>query len=117
MSVTEARRLAVRKHENQRDRDGSFHIAHVARVAERVPLTDGYQRVAWLHDVFEDSETGIDELRDRLPSCELEALLLLTRRADESYEAYSDRIAGAPGDAGCLARAVSASTARLKPCA
>jgi len=37
MSVTEARRLAVRKHENQRDRDGSFHIAHVARVAERVP--------------------------------------------------------------------------------
>lgn len=106
MSVTESRELAVRAHGDQRDRDGSFHIAHVARVAETAPQSDPYQRVAWLHDVLEDSEVGINRLRDRLPKEEVEAVLLLTHDADESYEDYIDRLAQAQGDAGLLARAV-----------
>lgn len=106
MSVTEARELAVRAHGHQRDRDGSFHIAHVARVAEAVAQSDSYQRVAWLHDVVEDSDVGIDYLRERLPEAEVEAVLLLTHDVSEPYEDYIDRLARAEGDVGLLARAV-----------
>ena len=106
MSVTEARDLAVRAHGDQRDRDGSLHIAHVARVVEVAAQSDACQRVAWLHDVLEDSDVTIDDLRRRLPDEEVEAVLLLTHGTDESYEEYIDRLARAEGNAGSLARAV-----------
>jgi hypothetical protein len=69
ISVQEAREIAVRAHGDQKDRDGSPHIAHVARVAEGVPEAGEYQRVAWLHDVLEDSDITSEQLRDncRLP--------------------------------------------------
>lgn len=106
ISVPEAREIAVRAHADQRDRDGSFHIAHVARVAEGVPDTDEYQRVAWLHDVLEDSDIAAEELRDKLSAPELEALGLLTHNGSESYTEYVRRIIEAEGEAGMLARAV-----------
>ena len=72
MSVTEARELAIRAHGDQRDRDGSLHIDHVARVAEAVEPSAQCQRVAWLHDVLEDSELGAEAL-ERLPKAEGDA--------------------------------------------
>ncbi len=106
ISVPGAREIAVRAHGDQRDRDGSFHIAHVARVAEGVPDTDEYQRVAWLHDVLEDSDITADELRDQLSAAEINALCLLTHDGSESYTEYVRRIIEAEGEAGMLARAV-----------
>jgi hypothetical protein len=107
MSVTEARELAVRAPAEQRDRDGSFHIGHVARVAETVPADDAHQRVAWLHDVIEDSDLAADDLAVRLPGDELQALCLLTHDdAAELYEDYVQRIIDAPGAAGDLARTI-----------
>lgn len=84
MSVTEARELAVRAHGDQRDRDGSFHIAHVARVAEQVPREASYQRVAWLHDVVEDSQLTVGQLH--LPDVERAAIASLTRDEREPYQ-------------------------------
>ncbi|MFZ0089233.1 MAG: hypothetical protein WAL63_06995 [Solirubrobacteraceae bacterium] len=107
MSVTEARELAIRAHAGQRDRDGSFHIDHVARIAGTVPADDPHQRVAWLHDVLEDSNLTADDLGARLATDELQALLLLTHdNAVEPYDDYVGRIIGARGVAGDLARAV-----------
>lgn len=107
MTVTEARALAVQAHSDQRDRDGSFHIAHVARVAETVPADDSQQRVAWLHDVVEDSQLSFSDLVDRLAGDELEALRLLTHDdPNQTYEAYVEAIVGAPGEAGVLARTI-----------
>jgi hypothetical protein len=107
MSVTEARELAVRQHDDQRDRDGSFHIGHVARVAEAVPADDAHQRLAWLHDVLEDSELVAEDLGDQLAADELQALCLLTHdEAVEPYDDYVGRIIGTPGTAGDLARAI-----------
>lgn len=107
MGVTEARAIAVQAHCDQRDRDGSLHIAHVARVAESSPGDDAHQRVAWLHDVIEDSALTAAELAGRLPDDELEAVTLLTHDDPEvSYADYVARIAAAPGPAGALARAV-----------
>ena len=107
MSVTDARELAVRKHEEQRDHDGSLHIHHVARVAETAPADDAHQRVAWLHDVIEDSDVTAGDLDGGLAADELQALVLLTHDdPDESYEDYVQRIIDAPGHAGDIARAV-----------
>jgi hypothetical protein len=107
LSVTEARELAVRAHADQRDRDGSFHIGHVARVAEAVPADESHQRVAWLHDVLEDSEMTASDLGARLTADELQALVLLTHHdLDEPYENYVARIVDAGGAAGRLARAI-----------
>lgn len=107
MSVTEAREVAVRAHADQRDRDGSFHIGHIARVAEAVSDDDAYQRVAWLHDVIEDSGVTAKDLKDRVDPDELQALALLSHQnASEPYDEYVRRIIGAPGRAGEIARAV-----------
>lgn len=104
MSVVEARELAVRAHGDQRDRDGSFHIAHVARVADRVPREASFQRVAWLHDVVEDSPITVEQLG--LPGVERDAIALLTHDGHEPYQDYVQRIALAGGQAGQLARAI-----------
>jgi len=109
LTLPEARALAVRAHGDQLDRDGSFHIAHVARVADRVGPSEARQRVAWLHDVLEDTETDPEELRQRLPDAEWEALRLLTHDEADSYADYVEAIAAAEGDAGGLARAVKES--------
>ncbi|MGH3540128.1 MAG: hypothetical protein ACRDQJ_17860, partial [Pseudonocardiaceae bacterium] len=76
--MTVARELAVGAHGDQRDRDGSLHIDHVARVADSVPSDDAHQRVAWLHDVIEDSDLGAEDLGPVLTAAELDAVRLLT---------------------------------------
>ena len=106
MLVTEARELAVRAHQDQRDRDGGFHINHVARVADGAPQQDAYQRVAWLHDVIEDSDVDTEQLRSRLPEAEVQAIRLLTHDQSTPYQDYIDLIASADGEAGAIARAI-----------
>lgn len=99
--------MAVGGHADQRDRDGSLHIDHVARVAAGVPTDAAYQRVAWLHDVLEDCGVTAADLRGRLPDAELDALVLLTHAdSKEAYADYVARILDAPDAAGELARGV-----------
>ena len=76
--------------------------------------SDACQRVAWLRDVVEDSDVTIDDLRKRLPDEEVEAVLLLTHRADEPYEDYIDRLARAERPA-LLGREVCFSASRSRP--
>ncbi len=71
MTIPDARELAVRAHGNQQDRDGSFHIDHVSRVAQGVATSDAHQRVAWLHDVVEDSGVSIEDMASRPPDAEI----------------------------------------------
>ncbi|MGH2914499.1 MAG: class IV adenylate cyclase [Solirubrobacteraceae bacterium] len=107
MSVTVARELAVGAHGDQRDRDGSLHIDHVARVADSVPSDDAHQRVAWLHDVIEDSDLGAEDLGPVLTAAELDAVRLLTHDPTaESYDDYIARIIDATGTPGALARTI-----------
>jgi hypothetical protein len=96
----------ARAHGDQRDRDDSLHIDHVGRVSEAVPAGDGYRRVAWLHDVLEDTEVTEAELATLLPEPEWQAVRLLTHDVGVPYLGYVACIAGAPGEAGELARAV-----------
>ena len=107
MSAADARELASHAHGDQRDRDASLHIDHVARVAQTVSPDDAFQRVAWLHDVIEDCELTIEDLEPTLTAAERDALLLLTHNTElDSYADYIQRIIDAPGEAGALARAI-----------
>lgn len=100
-----ARTIAQDSHAGQRDRIGEPLIDHVSRVAAAVP--PAAQTTAWLHDLLERTGVDPEELAARgLTTLERTALELLTRAADESFEAYVLRIAHARGAAGDLARTV-----------
>ena len=109
LTADEARELAVVAHGGQVDRDGSLHIDHVARVAGVAGSTEAFQRVAWLHDVMEDTDLDPEVLHRRLPEPEWQALCLLTHDDAVSYDDYIDAIVRAGGDGGALARAVKES--------
>src|SRR4051794_13701350 len=97
MDARKARDIACHLHRFQRDGFGEFVVEHLARVAAAVP--DEAQATAWLHEVFERSDTDLAELRaDGLTTLELSALELLTRLPSEVYELYVLRIAHAPGE-------------------
>ena len=88
--------LAVNVHQGQTDRAGAPYILHPLRVMFRLQ-GDVEQIVGVLHDVVEDSETTFDDLR-RMGFSEavITALDAVTRRDDETYEAFVERSAAHP---------------------
>ena len=95
-TVEDAISLAVRAHAGQLDRYGQPYILHVVRVLSRV-FDPPAQMVAVLHDVVEDTPVTLDELRIMgYPEAVLEAVDALTRREEESYEQFIERLAPNP---------------------
>jgi (p)ppGpp synthase/HD superfamily hydrolase len=88
--------LAVQAHHGQVDRIGRPYVLHVLRVMLRVQ-TDAERTVAVLHDLVEDTPHTLEELQDLGYAPEIvHAVDCLTRRHDETYEAYVDRAATDP---------------------
>lgn len=105
MNADVARDIAAAAHLGQRTRSGEPVFEHLERVAAAV--APAACATAWLHDLLERSDVGVDELRAQgLTAVERDALGLLTRSEAESYELYALQIAHAPGPAGDLARLV-----------
>lgn len=105
MTESVARAIAKSAHDGQQTSTGSPQFDHVRRVAAAVP--ERARVTAWLHDVLERTDLTIDQLRARgISPAELTALALLTRTEADDYCAYVQRIAGAPGQPGSLARVV-----------
>lgn len=74
------------------DKGGKPYILHPLRLMARLndPIS---QCVALLHDVIEDSDTTIDDLRaDGFPESVVIAVDVLTRRRGESYQAFIERV-------------------------
>jgi hypothetical protein len=102
---TDARRIAYARHGDRYSATGEPIVEHLERVAAAVPPEA--RTVAYLHDVLEHSDTSVADLHaDGVTPVELQAIQLLTRHSDESFEAHTLRIAYAEGLAGRLARAV-----------
>jgi (p)ppGpp synthase/HD superfamily hydrolase len=101
MNLERAIEIAKQAHAGQKDKAGADYIGHPLRVmASMNTLTE--QITAVLHDVIEDSDVTLEDLRAEGVTEEiLSALDCLTRREGESYEAFIDRIKPNP-----LARAV-----------
>ncbi|HEU4557209.1 MAG TPA: HD domain-containing protein [Longimicrobium sp.] len=94
--IEEAIRIAVEAHRGQQDRAGAPYILHPLRMMFRVQ-TDADRMAAVLHDVVEDTTWTLDDLRARgFPDEVVEAVDHLTRRPDESYEAFVERAAAHP---------------------
>lgn len=84
--------VAARAHEGQQDKGGTAYILHPLRVMMRVQTTE--QRiVAVLHDVLEDTSMSLADLaREGFVLKVLAAVQALSRRDDESYEAFVARL-------------------------
>lgn len=88
--------VAARAHEGQQDKGGTAYILHPLRVMLRVQTTE--QRiVAVLHDVLEDTSMSLSDLaREGFALKILAAVQALSRRDDESYEAFVARLGSDP---------------------
>ena len=54
--------------------------------------TDIEKAVAYLHDVLEDTNVTVDELRKMFPNEIVDGVIALTHRKDESYFEYISRV-------------------------
>jgi hypothetical protein len=88
--------IATKAHEGQTDKSGKPYIGHVMRVAQRCK-TQKSKVIALLHDVIEDTPITPDELKaEGIPTDIVEAVLTLSRRQDEPYEEYINRVVPHP---------------------
>ncbi len=89
--LEEAIGIALEAHRGQKDRAGAPYILHPLRMMSKAQ-TDAEKIVAVLHDVVEDSDCTLEDLRRRgFPGEVLKAVDALTRREGESYEAFVQR--------------------------
>ena len=80
-----ASRLAMKAHEGAVDKAGAPYIEHPKAVAARVE-GDAAKAVAWLHDVLEDTDATVEDLRGEGISEEvIEGVIAMTRREGEDY--------------------------------
>jgi hypothetical protein len=88
--------LAVEAHQGQRDKAGMPYILHPLRMMLGMG-TPEEKMAAMLHDVVEDTAWTLDALRQQgFPEAVIEAVDGLTRRAEETYEAFIARAARHP---------------------
>ena len=91
-SIEDVIRMAVSAHEGQKDMVGNPTILHVLAVG-LMGKTDLEKKVGVLHDVVEDSDVTLADLRARgVEEGVLEAVDLLTHRSGMSYEDYVKNI-------------------------
>lgn len=91
-TLTKAILIAAKAHDGQTDKGGNPYILHPARLATKAG-SEEESIVAILHDVVEDSDNTLFDLKNAGFSIDIiEALDCLTKRADESYEDFITRI-------------------------
>lgn len=98
MIYTEITKLALntayKAHEGQLDRSGIPYIFHPYHLAEQME-TEETCAVALLHDVVEDTDTTLDDLRKiGFPERIIEGVSLMTHDKGEDYFEYVRKIKG-----------------------
>lgn len=86
--------LARRHHAGQTEEStGDPYEKHLERVAAFV-FSDAAKIVAWLHDILEDTPLIAADLRQAgIPQALVASVIILTRRSDETYAQYIERVA------------------------
>lgn len=87
--------IAATAHAGQVDKAGQPYILHPIRVMMQME-TEEERIVAVLHDVIEDSGTTLDQLRYWFPLNITVVVDRLTRRENEKYRDYIQRVGGDP---------------------
>ena len=84
--------IAVKSHSGQLDKAGEFYILHPMRMMKKMD-TEEEKITAVLHDVVEDSQVTINDLRkEGFPERILKAVNALTKRKGESYKKSIERV-------------------------
>jgi len=96
--IERALRIALTAHAGQTDKGGAPYILHPLRVMFAVGTADlELAIIAVLHDVVEDSETTLADLKGKdFPARVTDALALLAHKRHEPYMEYVARLAGNP---------------------
>lgn len=91
-TLEDAIELAVQAHRRQTDKIGRPYILHPLRVMMRM-ATDEERMAAVLHDVVEDTPVTLADLLEAgFPEEVVQAVDCLTRREQESYDAFIARL-------------------------
>jgi (p)ppGpp synthase/HD superfamily hydrolase len=90
--LDKAIRIAAKAHEGQKDKAGQVYILHPLRVM--FSRRDETERIcSVLHDVIEDTEITLEDLRKEGFSEDILAVLdALTKREEESYDDFITRV-------------------------
>ncbi len=100
-NVSKAYQLALAAHKGQVDKGGKPYINHPVMVAKSV-CTEAEQTVALLHDIIEDTDMTLDDLRaEGFSEQVIEAVDCITKRNKEPLNQYLHRVKG-----NCLATSV-----------
>lgn len=92
VTLDKAIAFAVRFHEKQKDKGGNSYIRHVLRVMERMSAEDE-MIVAVLHDVLEDTDAQIEDLKDLgCTEGQIMSIQALTKQQGEPEDKYLARI-------------------------
>lgn len=84
-------KFARQAHSKQTRADGTPYVMHPMRVAELFDK-EIVKIAAVLHDVLEDTDVKVEELEKEFGVDVAEAIVTLTRKKDEDYVDYIDRI-------------------------
>lgn len=87
-TVADARELARAKHAGQVDKQGrDYFEAHLVPIAAALaPFGPLAEMAGWLHDIVEDTDTSLDDLRALgVPEIVVEAIDAVSRRPGEHY--------------------------------
>lgn len=91
-----ARALALHAHgETRNQHDGELYVLHVQRVVERLRemgASPVILSIAWLHDVVEDTDVTLDQIRDEFGDEIHDAVDALTHRRGEPRFDYIMRV-------------------------
>ena len=95
-TTKKALKICFDAHKEQKDKSGIPYVFHPFHLAEQMK-DEVTTVVALLHDVIEDTNMTLKDLKDKGFSKEvLDALVLLTHNPDENYMDYVKRIKANP---------------------
>ena len=91
-TLEDAVSIAALAHRSQKDKAGAPYLLHPLRMMLRMK-SEAAMMAAVLHDVVEDTDWTLEQLRERgFPDEVLEAIECLTHRDGESYEEFIGRV-------------------------
>lgn len=94
--VAKARKIAEDAHDGQVDKAGDAYYFHPLSVS-RMVNSNAEKAVAWLHDVVEDTDWTLDDLKaEGLPEYIVDAVGAITHGDDEPYGEYIARVKANP---------------------
>jgi (p)ppGpp synthase/HD superfamily hydrolase len=92
--INQAKKLSKDAHSGMKDQAGvdyfSGHVSHVAGRAKK--YGEVYGVVGYLHDVVEDTNVTLKDIRDQFGDEVADAVDAITKRSGESYQRYLSRV-------------------------